>query len=186
MTTADAFDAVMAQLDAPMAIVTTCSDTDRAGCLIGFHSQSGIAPSSLSLWLSKANHTFRVGCFAEVFAVHFLSIDDVALAELFGTVSGDDVDKFGRCRWHEGPDGVPLLDGCADVVVGRKAALLDTGTDHVCLVLDPIDATSGGRFTPLRLSDVAGLRAGHDVEERPEPADTTAGVSCGVDPSAPS
>ena len=186
MKGADQFDAIMARLDSPMAIVTTASDQDRAGCLVGFHTQSGIAPSSLSVWLSKANHTFRVAVFAEVFAVHFLGQDDMELAELFGTVSGDDADKFERCSWSSGPDEVPLLDGCGNRAVGRKIALLDTQADHVCLVLDPVEATYGGEFEPLRLSQVAHLRAGHEAEERHEPADTRSHDASGVVPSDPS
>jgi flavin reductase (DIM6/NTAB) family NADH-FMN oxidoreductase RutF len=167
-----AFDSIMASLDPPMAIVTTRTDQERAGCLVGFHTQSGIEPHALAVWLSKANHTFRVAVFAEVFAVHFLADDHLPLAELFGTASGDDVDKFTRCDWHEGPGGVPLLDGCPHRVVGRKAALLDTTDDHVCLVLSPETATTSGPFTPLHISQVSHLEAGHEAEERHEPAET--------------
>ena len=172
----DAFDSIMASIDGPLAVVTTHSDQQRAGCLVGFHTQSGIEPHSLAVWLSKANHTFRVAVFAERFAVHFLTDDDLELAELFGTVSGDDDDddKFARCDWREGPDGVPLLDACPHRVVGRKVALLDTTDDHVCLVLAPEEATTTGPFSPLRLSQASHLRAGHQVEERPEPAETRA------------
>ncbi len=168
------FDAIMAELDAPMAIVTTATDRERAGCLIGFHAQSGMEPNSLSVWLSKANHTRRVAATAEVFAVHFLGQDDVDLAELFGTLSGDDVDKFERCPWHEAIDGVPVLDACPNHVLGRKSALVQLHTDHVCLVLDPIETSFRGAFEPLRLSQVVHLRAGHDPEERPAPATTRA------------
>ncbi len=170
----DAFDSIMASLDAPMAVVTTASEHERAGCLVGFHSQSGIEPTSLSVWLSKANHTFRVATFAQTFAVHFLTRHDFDVAERFGTVSGDETDKFAECAWQEGPDGVPLLDACPNRVVGRKVAVLDTHADHVCLVLDPIGAEAAGDFDPLRLSDVAHLRPGHEAPERPEPPTTTA------------
>lgn len=168
------FDEVMAQLDPPMAIVTTSNGHERAGCLIGFHAQSGIDPQSLTVWLSKANHTFRVGATAQTFAVHFLSVDDVGLAELFGTTTGDDIDKFSRCEWHEGPDGVPLLDALGQHVVGRKQALLETSADHVCVVLDPVETFYRGPFEPLRLADVRHLDPGHDAAERPEPASARA------------
>ena len=47
---------------------------------------------------------------ADALAVHFLpdSADD--LAELFGSQTGDTVDKFARCRWHPGPAGLPILE----------------------------------------------------------------------------
>ena len=169
-----AFDAVMGQLDPPIVVVTTTNGRERAGCVVGFHAQSGIRPHSLSVWLSKANHTFRVASTADVFAVHFLSSDDLGIAELFGTLTGDEVDKFGRVEWHEGPDGVPLLDDCANHVVAHKIALLDTRDDHVCLVLRPSRASYGGPFRPLRLSDVDHLEPGHEAEERPEPASARA------------
>ena len=164
-----AFDAVMGQLDPPIVVVTTTNGRERAGCVVGFHAQSGIRPHSLSVWLSKANHTFRVASTADVFAVHFLTATELGIAELFGTTTGDEIDKFDRCRWHEGPDGVPLLDDCGNHVVARKIALLDTGDDHVCVVLRPSQAAYGGDFEPLRLSAVEHLEPGHEAEERPEP-----------------
>ena len=45
----------------------------RAGCLVGFHSQSSIDPRQYAVWLSKANHTYPVALRSELFAVHFLT-----------------------------------------------------------------------------------------------------------------
>ena len=170
----DDFDALMAALDAPMAIVTTATEQQRAGCLIGFHSQSGMEPNHLSVWLSKANHTYRVATQARIFAVHFLTGHQRELARLFGTRSGDEIDKFERCAWRPGDDGVPVLDDCDHVVVGTKSALVDIGTDHVCVVLEPIESRFGGDFEPLRLSNVDDFSPGHEAEERPEPPTTRA------------
>lgn len=172
MSNLDSFDDIMAWSDPAMAIVTTTDGRERAGCLIGFHAQSGMEPNGLSIWLSKANHTFRVAVFAQVIAVHFPTVDDVEIATTFGTLTGDRDDKFARCTWQPGLDGVPLLDRCPNRVVGRKAALLDTTSDHVCVVLDPVESQFADRRPPLRLSHVVHLRAGHDAEERPKPATT--------------
>ena len=54
----DVFDALMADVDPVMIIVTTASDGVRAGCLVGFHTQCGIDPVEYAVWLSKANHTY--------------------------------------------------------------------------------------------------------------------------------
>ncbi len=173
-----AFDTLMAGSDPAMAIVTTASDNERAGCLIGFHAQCSIEPPRYAVWLSKANHTLRVAVHAQHFAVHFLREDDEGdLPSLFGTVSGDDVDKFSRCEWEPGPGGVPLLSACSDRFVAERVTLMDDGSDHVCLVLSPIEATTSTPLRPLRLSQVAHLRAGHEAEERPEPATERAGSS---------
>jgi flavin reductase (DIM6/NTAB) family NADH-FMN oxidoreductase RutF len=166
----DGFDELVSGLDHPMVIVTTAVDDVRAGCLVGFHAQCGIEPPLYAVWLSKANHTYRIGALAEVFAVHFPRHDDMELAELFGTSTGNDIDKFDRCAWTAGPEGVPLLDGCPDRFVGRRTALMDPGADHVCLMLAPI-RTDGGPGTDGRLlfSQVQDLEAGHPAEDRQQP-----------------
>src|SRR5712672_2014870 len=90
-------DALTSELDYPMVIVTTVADGERSGCLVGFHSQCSIHPARWALWVSKANHTYGVALRATRLAVHFPSVDDVDLAELFGEETGDEVDKFARC-----------------------------------------------------------------------------------------
>jgi flavin reductase (DIM6/NTAB) family NADH-FMN oxidoreductase RutF len=166
-----AFDQLIASLDPPMAIVTAVSGDERAGCLIGFHAQCSISPPRYVVWLSKANHTFRVAVHARHVAVHFLGQDDEPLARLFGTVSGDEVDKFARCAWEPGDGGVPVLTDCANRLVAERVALLDEGSDHVCLVLQPTAVSAGTPFRPLRLSQVEHLQPGHESGERPKPAE---------------
>src|ERR1700760_1732449 len=90
----EAFSSIMESVDAPLVIVTTALGGERAGCLVGFHSQSSIDPARYCLWLSKANHTYRVALRSTYLAVHFLTSADLPLAEAFGTRTGDDIDKF--------------------------------------------------------------------------------------------
>jgi flavin reductase (DIM6/NTAB) family NADH-FMN oxidoreductase RutF len=175
----DPFDTIMASLDTPMVVVTTAMGDERAGCLVGFHAQSSIDPHRYSLWLSKANHTYRVMLRSGFLAVHYLHDGDDDLARLFGTTSGDDVDKFTRCATEEGPHGVPVLTACPDRLVVRRVALLDEGGDHVCVVTEPVEAFSGGRFTPMRLSAVDHLEPGHAAEERLVPPTERAGGALG-------
>jgi flavin reductase (DIM6/NTAB) family NADH-FMN oxidoreductase RutF len=165
----DDFAELIASLDPSMAVVTTVSDRARGGCLIGFHAQSSIDPARYVVWLSKANHTFRVGVHARYFAVHFLSEDDMEAARLFGTHSGDDLDKFARCAWEPGPEGLPLLADCPHRFTATRVALLDEGGDHVCVVLQPLEVAPAVPFQPLRLSRTTHLTPGHESEERPEP-----------------
>ena len=83
-----AFKSIAAALDGPLVIVTTAEGGERAGCLVGFHVQSSIDPERYAIWLSKANHTYRVGLRASHFALHFLTDADLPLAERFGTQTG--------------------------------------------------------------------------------------------------
>jgi flavin reductase (DIM6/NTAB) family NADH-FMN oxidoreductase RutF len=167
--TDETFSVITESLDAPMVIVTAGVREERAGCLVGFHAQVSIDPMRYAVWLSKANHTYRVALLARHVAVHFLDRDDHDLAELFGTRSGDDVDKFAECEWEPSDEGPPLLSRCPNRMLLRRTGLLDEGGDHVCFIGEPVEVRSVGRFAPLRLSDVADLVAGHTVDERPIP-----------------
>ena len=174
------FDDIMASLDSRMVVVTTAAGGERAGCLVGFHAQSSIDPRRYTIWLSKANHTYRVALRASHVAVHFLTSDDVGLAERFGTLTGDDLDKFDGLDTTEADGGVPLLDTSRYRFVARRIALLDEGGDHVCVVVEPISVTAAGRFTPLLLSQVDHLEPGHGNQERNQPATERAGAAADV------
>ena len=171
----EAFDELVAALDGALVVVTVAAGDERAGCLVGFHSQCSIDPPRYALWLSKANHTFRVALHARHLAVHLLADADHDLAALFGGETGDDVDKFAACEWRTLDDGLPRLTACRAGMVLRRTGLFDDGGDHVCFVGAPVDAWGDGPFEPLRLSDVGDLDAGHDVDERPVPPTERAG-----------
>jgi flavin reductase (DIM6/NTAB) family NADH-FMN oxidoreductase RutF len=91
------------------------------------------------------------------------------LAERFGTLSGDDVDKFDGLSATVSANEVPLLTDAPNRLVVRRVALLDEGADHVCVTTEPITAETSGSFRPLRLSATANLMPGHDNEERNHP-----------------
>jgi flavin reductase (DIM6/NTAB) family NADH-FMN oxidoreductase RutF len=75
---------LLVRLGYPMFIVTAVAGRQRAGCLVGFATQTSIHPPRM--------------------LVH--------LTELFGGETGDDVDKFARTEWDEGPRGLPIVRGC--------------------------------------------------------------------------
>jgi flavin reductase (DIM6/NTAB) family NADH-FMN oxidoreductase RutF len=163
------FGPLMAALDSPLIVVTTAEAGERAGCLVGFHTQSSIDPPRYCVWLSKANHTYRVALRSSHLAIHFLREADLPLARLFGTQTGDRVDKFAGLRVSTGAGGAPVLLDCPDWLVARRRTLLDEGGDHVCVVTEPVAGKCGGRFTPLRLSAAGHLTPGHEFSERPDP-----------------
>jgi flavin reductase (DIM6/NTAB) family NADH-FMN oxidoreductase RutF len=167
--TDDAFDTIMSSLDSQLIVVTTAEAEEQAGCLVGFHAQSSIEPERYCVWLSKANHTYRVALRSTHLAIHFLTSLDLSLAELFGTLTGDSVDKFAGLRVRPGPGGAPVLEHFPNWLVARRIALLDEGGDHVCMVTEPVTVHSGGPFKPLRLSQAAHLVPAHDSEERHSP-----------------
>jgi flavin reductase (DIM6/NTAB) family NADH-FMN oxidoreductase RutF len=147
--TAHTFNELVGGLEYPMFIVTARAGGEPLGCLVGFATQTSIHPLRFAVCLSHVNHTYRRGRDAEHLGVHCVPQHATALAELFGGETGDEVDKFARVAWHEGPGGVPLLDDCPNRFVGRVLWRRDAG-DHDVYVLDPIAAekgTSEGEFT---------------------------------------
>ncbi|MDP9402643.1 MAG: dihydrofolate reductase family protein [Actinomycetota bacterium] len=158
-----AFHAAMAQLDMPMQIVTAGApeDGERGGCLVGFAAQCSIEPPRYMVWLSKKNHTLTIARRAEVLAVHFPTPDQLDLAARFGSRSGDNVDKLASERWHEGSNGVPILDDVPRWFAGRITERLDSG-DHVAFMLEPIAGSIHAADLPqLGFQAVKHLQPGH-------------------------
>ena len=127
------------EIDYPMYIVTVAADGERSGCLVGFATQCSINPVRFLVCLSDKNRTYRVAQGADALVVHLVPADAEHLVALFGSETGDDIDKFERCAWHEGPAGAPVLDDCPNWFAGRILERLPVG-DHVAFLLDPIEA----------------------------------------------
>lgn len=162
MSTHETFNALVQDLDYPMFIVTAASDRERAGCLVGFATQTSIDPPRFLVCLSKRNRTFRVACEADALGVHFVPADAPDLAALFGGETGDDVDKFERCSWHAGPGGVPLLDDCPSRFVGRILERIDFG-DHTGMVLEPFFAEENEHGGQLKFHRAKRIEPGHEA-----------------------
>jgi flavin reductase (DIM6/NTAB) family NADH-FMN oxidoreductase RutF len=156
------FDDLVGRLDYPMLIVTANDGGRRAGCLVGFASQCSIDPPRYMVWLSKNNHTYTVARGTDRLAVHVPTAENRPLAELFGTVTGFDEDKFARCGWRDGPGGVPLLTDCPQWFVGRVVERQDTG-DHEALLLEPTAVGDGTGLGQLGFQAVRDLDAGNEA-----------------------
>jgi flavin reductase (DIM6/NTAB) family NADH-FMN oxidoreductase RutF len=163
------FAELVSQLDYSMFILTAAADGERAGCLIGFASQVSIDPPRFLACLSKKNRTFRVASASAsasssqgaVLVVHFVPADEEELAELFGGDTGDEIDKFARCEWLPGPEGVPILSALENWFAGRVLERLDFG-DHVGFLLEPIDGEAGRGESTLTFHRAKWIEPGHE------------------------
>lgn len=157
----ETLDAFMGSLRSPMFIATTRRDDELAGCLVGFATQVSINPSHFLTCLSIQNHTYRLAQDADFLAVHLVPRAALTLARLFGGETGDDTDKFSRCEWDEGPQGLPILADCHNWLVGRIHDRLDLG-DHCGFLLDPLDVRFTGDADALTAHQARGIDAGHE------------------------
>ena len=158
----EAFDELMADLDPAMLIVTVAEGEEREGCLVGFGTAAGVNPRRFIACLSKRNRTFDLALRAGAMAVHAVPAGAGELAELFGGETGDEVDKFARCEWREGPLGLPVLERCGSWFAGRVLGSLDTG-DHVAFLVEPVAAERGPDREFLRLRAATRIEPGHEA-----------------------
>jgi flavin reductase (DIM6/NTAB) family NADH-FMN oxidoreductase RutF len=158
----ETFQRLVAQLDYPMFIATVAVGGELSGCLIGFATQSSIHPPRFLAGISDKNHTFRVAQSADSMAIHLVPEDAADLAELFGGETGDEIDKFARCEWRHGPEGVPLLDRCPNRFVGRIVERFDFG-DHVGMVLEPFFAEADDHSAQLGFHRAKRIDPGHEA-----------------------
>jgi flavin reductase (DIM6/NTAB) family NADH-FMN oxidoreductase RutF len=144
MTTllAEAVDAFGATTDYPLVVYTVTAVTgEMSGCLVGFTTKCSIEPPRFLICLSKVNHSYFVAERAHAMAIHLLEEDQGDLADLFGSTTGDRLDKFEHCEWHPGPSGAPVLDRCAAWLDGREIDRWSVG-DHEAILMH---LESGGR-----------------------------------------
>jgi flavin reductase (DIM6/NTAB) family NADH-FMN oxidoreductase RutF len=159
---AQAFGAIVADLDTPVYVVTTAAGDERDGCLVAFALQCSMKPPRFGVWLSKENRTYRIARSAETLVVHILRQGDQDLARLFGAQTGDEVDKFTGIQWRSGPDGCPVLARC-DWFAGSIVERVDTG-DHVAFVLAPYGGQCDRSGThQLGMQEIGDIRAGHPI-----------------------
>jgi flavin reductase (DIM6/NTAB) family NADH-FMN oxidoreductase RutF len=168
-------DRWVGEIDYPMYIVTVAASGERSGCLVGFSTQCSIDPVRFLVCLSDKNRTHRVALNADVVAMHLVpaTADDLVamhlvpataddLVALFGSQTGDEIDKFEQCDWHEGPHGVPILDDCPNWFAGRILERLPAG-DHEALLLEPIAAGAGGDPSQFDFHRAKRFPPGHEA-----------------------
>jgi flavin reductase (DIM6/NTAB) family NADH-FMN oxidoreductase RutF len=158
-------DEFVAGFDYPVFVVTTVAPGTgtRAGCLVGFATQTSIDPFRFLVCLSRVNHTYRTAEAATHLAVHVLDESQQDLATLFGAETGDEIDKFTRCAWTPGPEGVPLLTEAPRHLVGRILNRTDLG-DHTGYLLTPVDVKTNSKTAPLMFRTLPTLPPGHPAD----------------------
>ena len=162
MDAAATFHSLVGDLEYPMFIVTARADGEPLGCLVGFATQTSIDPPRFAVCLSHKNRTFRRGHETTLLGVHCVPADAADLAELFGGHTGDEVEKFERCAWHDGPGGVPLLDACPNRFVGRVLWRADAG-DHDVFLLEPVAAEAAPGPDEFTFHRAKRIEAGHEA-----------------------
>jgi flavin reductase (DIM6/NTAB) family NADH-FMN oxidoreductase RutF len=155
-------DRWIGEIDYPMYIVTAAAGGERSGCLVGFSTQCSIDPLRFLVCLSDKNRTYRVARHTEILGVHLVPADAQPLARLFGSETTDEVDKFAHCAWHEGRDGVLILDDCPNWFAGGVLERTTVG-DHMSYLLEPVDSGAGHPGSQFDFHRAKRLDPGHEA-----------------------
>jgi hypothetical protein len=162
----DTFEGLTDMLDCPVFVVTTQAAGQPSGCLVSFASRASADPPIFQVCIPKSRDTCTVAGGAQHLAVHVLARHHRTLAELFAGRSGDDAEKFHRCRWRAGPQGMPVLDDAIAWFVGRIIGWVEVG-DHVLYALQPVATwVPENSDDPLYLSDLDDMDSGEDPSHR--------------------
>ncbi|WP_210527692.1 flavin reductase family protein [Rubellimicrobium arenae] len=147
--------------------VTVVTARDVAGQPAGITANSFASVSldpALVLWSpARSSRRFPIFAEAETFAIHVLARDQQAVCDAFVRAQG----WFDDIAWSEGPEGLPLIDGCLARFLCRREALLDGG-DHA-IILGRVWAVSIRQGLPLVFQ--GGRYGGFDAtsERHPRP-----------------
>jgi flavin reductase (DIM6/NTAB) family NADH-FMN oxidoreductase RutF len=160
-------EAITADADYPLYVVTATDGTEMSGCLAGFVTQSSIEPVRFIICISEVNHTFAVARRSRGLALHLLGSDQKPLASLFGQTSGDMVDKFATLAWSTAVTGAPVLTDCAAWIDGSVLEHRTAG-DHEAFLVAVVAGGSGPHEGRLMLSDVPDFEAGHGAGSEPD------------------
>lgn len=162
MPMADTFEHLVGRLDYPLFVATTRgTGGERAGCLVGFATQASIHPQRFLVCVSDKNRTYRVLQGADALALHVVPEDAHEVVELFGGETADEVDKFERCAWREGPEGLPILDRCPSWFAARILERHPVG-DHVAHLVEPFAAEAAYDGKPFPFTGAKHVDPGHE------------------------
>ncbi len=154
------FERLVGSIDPPVFVLTAHDGTERSGCLVGFATQVSIRPPRFLAMVSKLNHTYPIAMATPAVVVHVLREGDHEVAQHFGGLTGDEVDKFAGIDVVDGPARAPVIVGL-DWFAGRVLRHVDLG-DHVGLLLAPHDGSAARSDQPqLGMADVGDIYPGH-------------------------
>jgi flavin reductase (DIM6/NTAB) family NADH-FMN oxidoreductase RutF len=139
----------LAQFATGVTIVTTRDPHGMpSGLTVNSFNSVSLDPP-LVLWsLARQSHSLAAFEACSHYAVNMLAGHQLEVARRFATRGAD---RFGPADWHDGPHGVPLLDGCVATLVARNRSRYAEG-DHVILVGE-VEAFEAPGGSPLVFHD---------------------------------
>ena len=126
----DLFRAVFRDHAARVVVVTAQGHREPVGFTATSLTSVSLKPPMVSFAVARTASAWRTLSRSPRVAVHLLGSDQDALATTFAT-SG--INRFAGLDWRPGPDGEPLIGGCAAYLCCRVVRHVPAG-DHVVVL----------------------------------------------------
>lgn len=131
---------------AGVAVVTARGGAGPVGFTATSLTSVSAEPPLVSFGISTGSSSWPAVAEAGHVGVHILGEHQRELADTFARSGAD---RFGAATgWHEGPEGVPVLDGVLAWLVCRVVARIPAG-DHRIVVAEVAVGNSSGEGRPL-------------------------------------
>ena len=140
----------LSHISHPVAIITVKQGRKLNGMTAAWVTQISTDPPMLCVSISPKRHTWKMLGKAEYFGVCMLAEGQEDVANVFGTKSGYDVDKFGMMDIEPfmAAHDVPLVPDSLAGFVCRKSHQVEQG-DHWALFGEVVEAWKGPERRPL-------------------------------------
>ncbi len=137
----------------PVVVVSAGDGKRMNGMTAAWITQVSAEPPMIMVAIRKSRYTWEIMKDTELFGISVLGAGQKKIAEIFGTMSGMDTDKFGEAGVEPVMAGdVPLIPGSISAFVCRKGDVFEEG-DHLAVFGDVIKAWAGDDSRPLMWYD---------------------------------
>lgn len=141
----------LSHLSHPIAIISVRNGEEMNGMTAAWVAQTSIDPPIGYVSISPARYTWEMMQKTDYFGVSVLSAGQERIAEIFGTKSGRDTNKFKTLGIDPffGVEKMPLIPETLAAFVCKKVHAVEIG-DHFALFGEVIEAWKGPGTEPLR------------------------------------
>jgi flavin reductase (DIM6/NTAB) family NADH-FMN oxidoreductase RutF len=140
----------LSNISHPVAIITTRSGEKINGMTAAWVAQTSIDPPIVYVSISPLRYTWEMVDGSDHFGVSLLGYGQEEIAEIFGTTSGRDRDKFGILGIEPfiALKDIPLIPSSVVAFVSKKIKCVEIG-DHYAVFGEVVEAWKGPDSEPL-------------------------------------
>ena len=149
---------IMGRLWSPLAAVTTRWQSKVNAQIAVAITAASIVPDRprVLVQIYKGNYSYHLIRQSRIFALNFLTRDQLHFIRDFGLVSGADREKLAGVDYTCGETGAPIIANCMGYLDCRVVNAMDGG-DMTCFLADVVDGSANADTAPISWREARGL-----------------------------